>query len=202
MDARFPLSRAQGWPSHDPATAMGDPGSPAHPHLHAPGRRPLAAPASSPAGTRQARVENTSGPPRSCGVTACSRPRTSRLAETNATSGPIQGRHSCRIASWAASRWRSPIPSGQRRSMPSTLAKFISYCRRQDWAFGIYQASPTAYRLGRGQGLRGFKIGEDALVDLRSFTLEGKAGAAVRHSVARARRGGLTVRLFHGRAPA
>ena len=89
-------------------------------------------------------------------------------------------------------------PIGPAEEHPQTLAKFIAYCRRQDWAFGIYQASPTAYRLGRSQGLRGFKIGEDALVDLRCLTLTGKAGAAVRHSVARARRGGLTVRLFHG----
>ena len=89
-------------------------------------------------------------------------------------------------------------PIGPVEEHASTLAKFISYCRRQDWAFRIYQASPTAYRLGRGQGLRGFKIGEDALIDLRNFTMEGKAGAAVRHSVARARRGGLAVRLFQG----
>ena len=89
-------------------------------------------------------------------------------------------------------------PIGPAEEHPQTLAKFIAYCRRQDWAFGIYQASPTAYQLGRSQGLRGFKIGEDSLVDLRCFTLAGKAGAAVRHSVARARRGGLTVRLFHG----
>jgi phosphatidylglycerol lysyltransferase len=89
-------------------------------------------------------------------------------------------------------------PIGPAEEHACTLAQFISYCRRQDWAFGIYQASPTAYRLGRGQGLRGLKIGEDALVDLRRFTLAGKAGAAVRQSVARARRGGLTVRLFQG----
>ena len=89
-------------------------------------------------------------------------------------------------------------PIGPAEEHARTLAKFISYCRRQDWAFGIYQASPTAYRLGRGQGLRGFKIGEDALVDLRHFTLEGKASAPVRHSVARARRGSLTVQLFQG----
>jgi phosphatidylglycerol lysyltransferase len=89
-------------------------------------------------------------------------------------------------------------PIGLAGEHARTLAKFIAYCRRQDWAFGIYQASPTAYRLARGQGLRGFKIGEDALVDLRRFTLAGKAGAAVRHSVARARRGGLIVQLFHG----
>jgi phosphatidylglycerol lysyltransferase len=89
-------------------------------------------------------------------------------------------------------------PIGPAEEHDRTLAKFISHCRRQDWAFGVYQASPTAYRLGRRQGLRGFKIGEDALVDLRRFTLAGKAGAAVRHSVARAQRGGVMVRLFHG----
>jgi phosphatidylglycerol lysyltransferase len=89
-------------------------------------------------------------------------------------------------------------PIGPVEEHAETLAQFIAYCRRQDWAFGVYQASPDACLLGRKSGLRGIKIGEDALVDLRTFTLEGKAGAAVRHSVARARRGGLIVRLFHG----
>jgi phosphatidylglycerol lysyltransferase len=89
-------------------------------------------------------------------------------------------------------------PIGPVEEHAKTLAKFIAYCQRQDWAFGVYQASPTVYHLGRRLGLRGVKIGEDALVDLRCFTLEGKAGAPVRHSVARARRGGLTMRIFQG----
>ncbi len=90
-------------------------------------------------------------------------------------------------------------PIGPVEEHAETLATFIAYCKRQDWTFGVYQASPAAYRLGRRLGLRSVKIGEDALVDLRHFTLEGKAGAPVRHSVARARRGGLTIRIFQGK---
>jgi len=89
-------------------------------------------------------------------------------------------------------------PIGPVEEHAQTMEKFIAYCRRQDWAIGVYQASPAACLLGRRQGLWGFKIGEDALVDLRRFTLTGKVGAPVRHSIARARRGGLSVRMFQG----
>jgi phosphatidylglycerol lysyltransferase len=101
-----------------------------------------------------------------------------------------------RVVGGAALALADPIGPVQEHA--ETLAKFIVYCQRQDWAFGVYQASPASYHLGRRLGLRGVKIGEDALVDLRCFTLEGKAGAPVRHSVARARRGGLTMRIFQG----
>jgi phosphatidylglycerol lysyltransferase len=89
-------------------------------------------------------------------------------------------------------------PIGPVEEHAGTIKKFIAYCQRQDWAFGVYQASPAMHRLGRQFGLRSFKIGEDALVDLQSFTLSGKAGAPVRHSIARARRGELTARIYHG----
>jgi phosphatidylglycerol lysyltransferase len=87
-------------------------------------------------------------------------------------------------------------PIGPQEEHAQTLEKFIDYSRRLDWPFAIYQVSPATYHLGRQRGLWGFKIGEDALVDLTRFTLAGKAGAPVRHSVARARRGGLTVRIY------
>ncbi len=52
--------------------------------------------------------------------------------------------------------------------------------------------------LSQEQGLHAFKVGEEAVIDLGNFTLEGRRGAPVRHSVARARRGGLSVQCWQG----
>src|SRR5262249_25540730 len=54
--------------------------------------------------------------------------------------------------------------------------------------------------LFRWLGLHAYKIGEEAVVDLRRFTLQGKAGADVRHAVSRARRGGLTACIWQDEA--
>jgi phosphatidylglycerol lysyltransferase len=42
------------------------------------------------------------------------------------------------------------------------------------------------------------KIGEEAVIDIGRFTMVGKIGAPVRHSVTRARRGGMRVHLWQG----
>jgi phosphatidylglycerol lysyltransferase len=197
MDARFPLSRAQGWPSHDPAIAMGDlvPLRLLTYALLAVGLWQLLRPVLRVRADARGEHERAAGVVQRHGVLstayfALGGDKRYIWSDSGQTLLPY------RVEGGVALALSDPIGPAEEHAW--TLAKFISYCRRQDWALGVYQASPTAYRLGRTQGLLGLKIGEDALVDLRCFSLAGKAGAPVRHSVARARRGGLTVRLFHG----
>lgn len=104
-----------------------------------------------------------------------------------------------RVAHGVALALADPIGPAEERTL--VLDAFLAYCRRQDWPVALYQATPTMQRACRRRGLFALKIGEDALVDLGRFTLQGKIGAPVRHAVARARRGGLTVRVFHGEQP-
>jgi phosphatidylglycerol lysyltransferase len=91
-------------------------------------------------------------------------------------------------------------PIGPEDERAAVLDAFLAFCRRQDWTVALYQVSGDVRSYGRARSLAAFKIGEDALVDLAAFTTSGKVGAPVRHAVARARRGRVTVRLYHHEA--
>jgi phosphatidylglycerol lysyltransferase len=80
------------------------------------------------------------------------------------------------------------------------LLAFLAFCRRQDWPVALYQASGGIHDLCQEGGLHTFKIGEEALIDIMRFTLQGKAGAPVRHAVARARRAEISVQCWQGEA--
>jgi phosphatidylglycerol lysyltransferase len=88
-------------------------------------------------------------------------------------------------------------PIGPVEEHEEILAAFTAHCQRQDWRLALYQISPAVQRWCRQRGLFTVKIGEEAVVDVERFALHGKAGAPVRHKVARARCGGLTARAFH-----
>jgi phosphatidylglycerol lysyltransferase len=92
-------------------------------------------------------------------------------------------------------------PIGPPAEHDEILDAFVAYCHRQDWRVALYQIGPETQRRCRQRGLVTVKIGEDALLDLKSFTLQGKPGAAVRHSVARAKRGGVSIHLYCGTPP-
>jgi phosphatidylglycerol lysyltransferase len=91
-------------------------------------------------------------------------------------------------------------PIGPTDERDGILDAFLACCQRQDWRVALYQIGPQTQQWCRRRGLFTVKIGEDAIVDVEQFTLQGKAGAAVRHAVARARRGGVRVRIFHNEA--
>ncbi len=89
-------------------------------------------------------------------------------------------------------------PIGPAEEREATLRAFVAYCRAQDWQVALYQTTGEFKQVCRHLGMHAIKIGEDPIVALDRFTLAGKIGAPVRHSVARARRGGLSVRIFQG----
>src|SRR5215469_6388449 len=89
-------------------------------------------------------------------------------------------------------------PNGPEEELEPLLLAFSAYCLRQDWKFAIYQASPWLLKVSRNFNLSAYKVGEEAIVPVAYFTTKGKTGAAVRHSIARARRDGVTVRCLWG----
>ena len=91
-------------------------------------------------------------------------------------------------------------PIGPEEELEPVLQAFLAFCRRQDWPVALYQASVRMYCLCQERGLHAYKIGEEALIDVAHFTLQGKRGAPVRHAVARARRAGLSVQCWQGEA--
>jgi len=91
-------------------------------------------------------------------------------------------------------------PIGLEEEHESLVQSFLAYCHRQDWPVAWYQTSERMRELCQAQGLHAFKIGEEAIVDTALFTLQGKRGAPVRHSVARAEREGLSRQYWQGEA--
>jgi len=75
-------------------------------------------------------------------------------------------------------------------------ADFLDFCTRHDWRAAFYQVLPRHLPIYRRLGLGVLKLGEEALIDPRTFTLTGSAMANVRTSARHAERAGIEVRFF------
>jgi lysyl-tRNA synthetase, class II len=84
-------------------------------------------------------------------------------------------------------------PVGPPGSAPEILASFVRFAERHDWNVVITAASERHLAACGMLGLRTLEIGEEAVVDPREFTLEGRRIRKVRQSVARVERHGWRV---------
>jgi len=75
---------------------------------------------------------------------------------------------------------------------PTAIADFVATCDRRGWEPCFYQSAPGLRAAYRAAGLRLLKFGEEAIVDLSTFTLAVPQRANLRHEIARADRAGLT----------
>jgi phosphatidylglycerol lysyltransferase len=77
-----------------------------------------------------------------------------------------------------------------------TFAAFVDWCRQHDWVPVVYQASEESLARLERLGFQASPIGREAIVDLASFTLSGSRRANLRHTIARARRGGISIAWY------
>ena len=87
-------------------------------------------------------------------------------------------------------------PIGPAEEHPPLLAEFASWCTSRDWQFAFFQARPEHLPLYRELGWSALHIGEEAVIDPASFTLEGSAMGNVRRTARKAGESGLVVRHF------
>jgi phosphatidylglycerol lysyltransferase len=73
-------------------------------------------------------------------------------------------------------------------ALDALLSEFLGYCERQGWDVCFYETQRDQLAVYAAHGLHTLKIGEDAWIDLRSFSLKGKPIADIRHAVAKAER--------------
>ncbi len=66
-------------------------------------------------------------------------------------------------------------PVGPEEEVENTVREFVEMCRENGWAFGFHQTLPDFLPLYRKLKLKKLKIGDDALVDLREFSIAGKS---------------------------
>lgn len=89
-------------------------------------------------------------------------------------------------------------PVAPKDAMQDVLKRFLDHCRSHGWTPAFYQTLESTLPIYRVHGLQAMAIGREAIIDLLSFTLDGKRLANVRHSVTHAERAGIIVRLLAG----
>ena len=83
---------------------------------------------------------------------------------------------------------------------PAILADFLAFARRRGWDVVVMAAREEHVAAYRALGLHTLRIGSEAVVDPRGFTLAGRARRTVRKAVHRVERRGWTVEVVPARA--
>lgn len=87
-------------------------------------------------------------------------------------------------------------PIGPPEDGQEAIVGFQQFCNRNDWYPAFYQTLPEYLHLYQSLGFQILQIGEEAIVDLKSFTLEGKSGRNLRTAVNKFTKLGYTVQFY------
>ncbi len=93
-------------------------------------------------------------------------------------------------------------PVGPPREIEPTVRDFASFCADNDWGLGFHQTLPDFLEVYSRLGFKKLKIGDDAIVDLAQFTLEGKAAKGFRSKVNQLEKGGIHTSYYEPPIPA
>ncbi len=83
-------------------------------------------------------------------------------------------------------------PVGPEAAIEPLVHAFDAFCRENDWRVAYHQTLPDFLDLYARCGLRQLKIGDDAVVDVSAFNLEGGKRKDFRNLVSRLERSGVT----------
>jgi phosphatidylglycerol lysyltransferase len=88
-------------------------------------------------------------------------------------------------------------PVGPVEEIEDTTRRFVEYCTNNDWRIAFHQTLPDFLTLYQQLGFRKLKIGDDAIVDLATFTLEGKEAKKLRHEINQLEKQGIQFTLYN-----
>ena len=74
-------------------------------------------------------------------------------------------------------------PVGPVAEIEGIIRGFMGICHENDWGLAFHQTLPDFLVYYEQLGFKKLKIGDDAIVDLTAFSLEGKEGKELRHEV-------------------
>ncbi|WP_051818197.1 MULTISPECIES: phosphatidylglycerol lysyltransferase domain-containing protein [Streptomyces] len=86
-------------------------------------------------------------------------------------------------------------PLGDPEAWPGAIDAWLAEARRHAWTPAVMGASEEAGTVYARHGLDALELGDEAIVDLADFSLEGRAMRVVRQAHNRVRRAGCTVRV-------
>jgi len=82
-------------------------------------------------------------------------------------------------------------PLGDLEAWPGAISEFLAACRRFGWVPAVLGCSEAGARVWvREGGLDALELGDEAIVDVATFSLQGRAMRTVRQAVSRVRRAG------------
>jgi len=87
-------------------------------------------------------------------------------------------------------------PIGPHEDGPTAIAAFVAFCAENDWEPAFYQTLPDYLDAYQAVGLQTLGIGSEAVVDLESFTLAGRAVKSLRGGVGRLKKAGYTAAVL------
>ena len=87
-------------------------------------------------------------------------------------------------------------PVGPDEEMAGLVRSFARFCEDNDWRVAFYQTLPDFLPLYLQAGFKKMKVGEDAIVDLEAFRLDGKTMKHVRHALNQFEKTGLRT-VYH-----
>ncbi|MFJ7244320.1 phosphatidylglycerol lysyltransferase domain-containing protein [Kitasatospora sp. NPDC098652] len=88
-------------------------------------------------------------------------------------------------------------PIGDTEAWPGAIAAWLGQAREHAWVPAVIGASEAAGVVYARHGLDALELGDEAIVDRRDFTLEGRTMRPVRQACRRVQRAGYTVRIRH-----
>jgi len=97
----------------------------------------------------------------------------------------------------------SADPIGHHASWPAAIEAWLAEARGHGWFPAALSASEAGANAYLDAGLKAIGIGDEAIIDVEGYTLEGRTMRPVRQAVTRIRRAGYTVQARrHGDIPA
>jgi phosphatidylglycerol lysyltransferase len=87
-------------------------------------------------------------------------------------------------------------PIGPAEDRKEAILGFQEFCDRNDWYPAFYQTLPDDIEMYYSLGFRVVQIGEEAIVDLTTFTLKGKANQNLRTAINRLTKAGHRIEFY------
>jgi phosphatidylglycerol lysyltransferase len=87
-------------------------------------------------------------------------------------------------------------PVGPDAEIEDVIHEFDEFCRENDWSAGFHQTLPDFLPLYERLGFKKLKVGDDAIIDLATFSLDGKEHKAPRHIVNKLEGEGIQFRRY------
>ncbi|MDQ2851023.1 MAG: bifunctional lysylphosphatidylglycerol synthetase/lysine--tRNA ligase LysX [Actinomycetota bacterium] len=89
----------------------------------------------------------------------------------------------------------SADPVGDRGSWPELIALWLRQCRENGWYAAVLSSSEVGTAHYQAAGLRAFALGDEAILEVDSFSLRGREMRPVRQAVTRISRAGYTTQI-------